>query len=342
MGIWGGLAGLGGTLGVVAGGVLVDAIGWQGVFFVNVPIGIAVIAATPLLVRESRAGIDGPRGLNATGAVLGTGGLLTLVLGVIRAEPLGWGATEVVALLAGAVVLFAAFFVVESRSAAPLVPLRLFRTRGLQTASLGLALNGAAFLAMFFLTAIFLQQVRADSALDAGLHFLPMGFAAIAGAAGASTLVTRLGTRPVHIGGALMSVAGLVLLARVNAASSYTADILPGLLLFGVGIMGVGVANQITAVADVRHEEAGAASGVVSAAYQVGGALGLAIITTLSTSRTAHALAGGAAQSDALVQGFQRGLLIAAVFAAINIAVALPSPQLRPSTEQLGEAATAA
>jgi EmrB/QacA subfamily drug resistance transporter len=342
MGIWGGLAGLGGTLGVVAGGVLVDAIGWQGVFFVNVPIGIALIAATPLFVRESRAGIDGPRGLNVTGAVLGTGGLLTLVLGVIRAEPLGWGATEVVALLAGAVALFASFFVVESRSAAPLVPLRLFRTRGLQTASLGLALNGAAFLAMFFLTAIFLQQVRGDSALDAGLHFLPMGFAAIAGAAGASTLVTRLGTRPVHIGGALTSVAGLVLLAHVNAASSYTADILPGLLLFGVGIMGVGVANQITAVADVRHEEAGAASGVVSAAYQVGGALGLAIITTLSTSRTAGALAGGAAQSDALVQGFQRGLLVAAVFAAINIAVALPSPQLRPSTEQLGEAAIAA
>src|SRR6476619_1992627 len=144
MGIWGGLAGLGGTLGVVAGGVLVDAIGWQGVFFVNVPIGIAIIAATPLFVRESRAGIDGPRGLNATGAVLGTAGLLTLVLGVIRAEPLGWGAPEVVALLAGAAALFTAFFLVESRSAAPLVPLRLFRTRGLQTASLGLALNGAA------------------------------------------------------------------------------------------------------------------------------------------------------------------------------------------------------
>ena len=342
MGIWGGLAGLGGTLGVVAGGVLVDAIGWQGVFFVNVPIGIAIIAATPLFVRESRAGIDGPRGLNATGAVLGTAGLLTLVLGVIRAEPLGWGAPEVVALLAGAAALFTAFFLVESRSAAPLVPLRLFRTRGLQTASLGLALNGAAFLAMFFLTAIFLQRVRGDSALDAGLHFLPMGFAAIAGAATASTLVTRIGTRPVHIGGALMSVAGLVLLAQVTATSSYTTDILPGLLLFGVGIMGVGVANQITAVADVRHEEAGAASGVVSAAYQVGGALGLAIITTLSTSRTADALAGGAAQSDALVQGFQRGLLIAAVFAAINIVVALPSPRLRPNAEQVGEAAAAA
>jgi predicted MFS family arabinose efflux permease len=342
MGIWGGLAGLGGTLGVVAGGVLVDAIGWQGVFFVNVPIGVALIAIAPLFVRESRAGIDGPRGLNATGAVLGTGGLLALVLGVIRAEPLGWGATEVVALLAGAVVLFAAFFLAESRSAAPLVPLRLFRTRGLQTASLGLALNGAAFLAMFFLTAIFLQRVRGDSALDAGLHFLPMGFAAIAGAAGASTLVTRLGTRAVHIGGALMSVAGLVLLARVGAAGDYAADILPGLLLFGVGIMGVGVANQITAVADVRHEEAGAASGVVSAAYQVGGALGLAIITTLSTSRTADALAGGAGQTDALVQGFQRGLLIAAVFAAMNIVVALPSPRLRPSAEQLGEAAAAA
>jgi EmrB/QacA subfamily drug resistance transporter len=342
MGIWGGLAGLGGTLGVVAGGVLVDALGWEWVFFVNVPIGIALIAATPLFVRESRAPVDGPRTFDAAGAVLGTGGLLALVLGVIRAEPLGWAATEVVALLAGAAVLFVAFFAVESRSAAPLVPLRLFRSRGMQTASAALALNGGAFLAMFFLTAIFLQQVRGDSALDAGLHFLPMGFAAIIGAAGASTLVTRIGTRPVHLGGAVTSVAGLALLAQVDAASSYAADILPGMLLFGVGLMGVAVANQITAVADVRHEEAGAASGLVTAAYQVGGALGLAIITTLSTSRTEDVLAGGAAQGDALVEGFQRGLLVAAVFAAINIALALPSRQLRPAAEQLEEAAAAA
>jgi predicted MFS family arabinose efflux permease len=147
-----------------------------------------------------------------------------------------------------------------------------------------------------------------------------MGFAAIIGATGASTLVTRFGTRPVHLGGAVLSVAGLVLLAQVDAADSYATDILPGLLLFGFGLMGIAVANQIMAVADVRDEEAGAASGLVTAGYQVGGALGLSIITTLS----------------------QRGLLVAAVFAAINIAVTFASPQRRPGSEQLSEAAAVA
>src|SRR3954447_22288462 len=231
LGIWGGLAGLGGTLGVVLGGILVDAVGWSWIFFVNVPIGLAVIMITPVFVAESRVE-QRSRTFDLLGAVVGTAGLLAIVLGVIRAEPLGWGATEVVSLLAGGAALLIAFLRVESRSAAPLVPLRLFRSRGMQTSSLALALNGGAFLAMFFLTALFLQQVRGDSALDAGLHFLPMGVAAIAGATAASTLVTRIGTRPVHVAGAVLSVIGLALLARSDATSSYAGGVLPGLLLF--------------------------------------------------------------------------------------------------------------
>jgi len=342
MGIWGGLAGLGGTLGVVAGGVLVDAIGWEWVFFVNVPIAAALVAVSPVFVPESRAERTGLRTFDALGAVLGTGGLLALVLGVIRAEPLGWGSAEVIALLAGGVVLLIAFLRTEARSPDPLVPLRLFRLRGMQTSGLALALNGGAFLAMFFLTAIFLQQVRGDSALEAGLHFLPMGFAAVAGAVIASGLVARVGTRTVHQGGALLSVLGLVLLMQVDATSSYWTGVLPGVVLFGLGIMGVGVPNQIAAVADVRHDEAGAASGLVSAGYQVGGALGLAIITTLSTSHVESQLAAGASQADALVEGFHRGLLIAAIFAAVNVLASLPAPQLRPDADQLADAAVAA
>lgn len=342
MGIWGGLAGLGGTLGVVAGGVLVDAIGWEWVFFVNVPIAAALVAVSPVFVPESRVERTGPRTFDALGAVLGTGGLLAIVLGVIRAEPLGWGATEVVALLAGGAVLLIAFLRTEARSADPLVPLRLFRLRGMQTSGLALALNGGAFLAMFFLTAIFLQQVRGDSALEAGLHFLPMGVAAVAGAVIASGLVARIGTRTVHQGGALLSVAGLALLMQVDATSSYWTGLFPGLVVFGLGIMGVGVPNQIAAVADVRRDEAGAASGLVSAGYQVGGALGLAIITTLSTSHVESQLAAGATQADALVDGFHRGLLIAAIFAAVNVLASLPAPQLRPDADQLADAAVAA
>jgi EmrB/QacA subfamily drug resistance transporter len=341
LGIWGGLAGLGGTLGVVLGGILVDAVGWEWIFFVNVPIGIALALAAPLFVPESRIDTAG-RTFDVLGALLATGGLLAVVLGVIRAEALGWGSTEVVALLAGGVALLSAFLGAESRSTAPLVPLRLFRSRGMQTSSLALALNGASFLAMFFLTALFLQQVRGDSALDAGLQFLPMGFAAISAAAVSSALVTRVGTRPVHVAGGVLSVAGLVLLAQADATASYAAGVLPGLLLFGVGLMGIQVSNQISAVADVQEHEAGAASGLVTSAYQVGGALGLAIITTLATTRVTGALAAGVAPSAALVDGFQRGLLVAAIFAAVNLVVALPSPGVRPEAVGLVEAAAAA
>ncbi|MFI5960375.1 MFS transporter [Cryptosporangium sp. NPDC051539] len=341
LGIWGGLAGLGGTLGVIAGGVLVDSAGWEWVFFVNVPIAVALIVVTPRIIRESRVETEGPRTFDAAGAVLATGGVLALIFGVIRAEPLGWSSGEVVGSLVAAVVLLAAFILVERRSQAPLVPMRLFRSRGMSTATAVLALNGAAFLAMFFLSAIFLQQVRGLSALDTGLQFLPMGVAAIVAAVGASQLVARIGTRPVMLGGAVLSVIGLWLLTHAGASGNYATDLLPGFLLFGVGIMGVSIPAQINAVADVQHDDAGAASGVVTAGYQVGGALGLAIITTISTSRVTDLVAGGGDPVNALVEGFHRGLLVAAVFAGVNLVIALTSPQLVPDAEQLAEAVAA-
>jgi EmrB/QacA subfamily drug resistance transporter len=341
LGVWGGLAGLGGTLGVIAGGVLVDSAGWEWVFFVNVPIAVALIAVTPGIVRESRVESSGPgnrRTFDTAGAVLGTAGVLALIYGVIRAEPLGWSSGEVIGSLLAAVALLAAFIAVEIRSNDPLVPMRLFRSRGLSTATGALALNGAAFLAMFFLSAIFLQQVRGLSALETGVQFLPMGVAAIVAAVFVSQLVTAIGTRTVQIGGAVLSVIGLWLLSGAGATGSYATELLPGFILFGVGIMGVGVPAQISAVADVQHDEAGAASGVVTSGYQVGGALGLAIITTVSTSRVGDLVASGMPAPQALVEGFHRGLLVAAVFAAVNVLVALGSPQLVPDAEQLAEA----
>jgi EmrB/QacA subfamily drug resistance transporter len=342
LGIWGGLAGLGGTLGVIAGGVLVDSAGWEWVFFVNVPIAIVLVAVTPALIDESRAPVSGTRTFDTAGAMLGTGGVLALIFGIIRAEPLGWSSAEVIGSLAASVLLLAAFVLVESRSSDPLVPLSLFRSRGLSVASGSLALNGAAFLGMFFLSAIFLQQVRGESALDTGIQFLPMGFAAIFAAVGASQLVTRIGTRPVVMGGAVLSVIGLLMLTKATSTGDYLTELMPGFIIFGVGIMLVAVPGQIIAVADVSHEEAGAASGLISSGYQVGGALGLAIITTFSTSRVTDLATQGVPLPDALVAGFQRGLLIAAVFAAINLAVSLVSPQLVPEPEQLAEAAAAA
>jgi len=342
MGVWGGLAGLGGTLGVIAGGLLVDSLSWRWVFLVNVPIAIALAVIVPFFVRESKVAAAGTRTFDVAGAVLSTAGLLAIVLGVIRAEPLGWSSFQVVALLAGGVALLAAFVRVEARSAAPLVPLSLFRSRGLTTSVLALALNGAAFLGMFFLTAIFLQQVRGLTALETGLQFLPMGVVAIASAVVSSQLVTRFGTKPVQLGGVGLSVVGLLLLSQADATGSYALTILPGLLLFGMGIIATGTPASIAAVSDVQHEQAGVASGVVNAGYQVGGALGLAVITTLATSQVEGLVAGGTGAQDALVGGFERGLLVAAVFAAVNIAMALAAPRLRPTADQLAEAAVAA
>jgi predicted MFS family arabinose efflux permease len=307
-----------------------------------VPIAIVVAALAPIFVAESRVRPTGRRTFDVAGALLSTAGLLAIVLGVIRAEPLGWSSFEVVALLVGGVALLGAFIRVEQRSAAPLVPLGMFRSRGLSTSIVALALNGAAFLAMFFLTAIFLQQVRGLTALETGLQFLPMGVAAIASAVIAAQLVTRLGTRPVQIAGGALSVVGLLLLSQADATSSYAATVLPGLILFGVGIIAVGTPAQIAAVADVKHEVAGAASGVVNAGYQVGGALGLAVITTVATSHVESLVAGGTAAQDALVGGFERGLLVAAVFAVANLLMALGAPRVRPTAEQLVEAAVAA
>ncbi len=341
LGVWGALAGLGGTLGVVAGGVLVDALGWQSVFFVNVPVGALLVAVGPLFIAESRATQAGARSFDVAGALLGTGGVLAIVLGVIRAEPLGWASAEVIALLAGGFALLAAFIAVEARAAAPLVPLRLFGSRGLQTASVALALNGAAFVSMFFLTAIYLQQVRGDSALEAGVHFLPMGAIAITAAVLASQLATRIGTRPIHIAGALLSVVGLWLLTGLDAAAPYASGVLPGTLLFGAGIMFVGVPNQIAAVVDVRNDDAGAASGVVSAVYQVGGALGLAVISTVSTTRVTDMLTHGATQAAALTAGYHVGLAVAAVLAGANIAIWLAAPRLVPDAEQVASASAA-
>jgi len=176
MGVWGALAGLGGTLGVIMGGVLVDALGWEWIFFVNLPMAAVVALATPVFVRESHSGMA-ERRFDAAGALLGTAGVLALVLGVIRTDAEGWGSAQVLGLFAAAAVLLAGFLTVEARATAPLVPLRLFRSRGLSVSGIALALNGSGFLAMFFLTALFRQTVRGASALEARLQFVPSALA---------------------------------------------------------------------------------------------------------------------------------------------------------------------
>lgn len=339
MGVWGGLAGLGGSLGAIIGGALVDSVGWSWIFYVNVPVAVLVIALAPVFVRESRAPKNGRSTFDIAGAISITAAILALVLGVIRAEPLGWSSPEVIALLVAAPLLLAVFVLVESRSSKPLVPLSMFRSRGLSTSGAMLALSGGAFLGMFFMTAIFVQRVRGLSALATGVELLPLGIAVVASAVLVSRIVHAVGTRALQIGGAVISVAGLVLLMQVDATTDYWTGIVPGLVLFGLGLMALNVPAQITAVVDVVHDLAGAAAGVVSASFQVGGAVGIAIVVTTSTSRVTSALHDGLSQSDALVQGFHRGLLIAACYAALNILVGLAAPNHKPTEEEIAESA---
>jgi EmrB/QacA subfamily drug resistance transporter len=342
LGVWGALAGIGGTLGVVAGGVLVDSLGWEWIFFVNVPVAALAIAAAPAFVPESRRGQAAGQGFDFAGAVLGTAGLLALVFAVIRTNAAGWGSLEVLGLFGTAVILLGAFVAVEARSPDPLVPMRLFRTRGLSVSALALALNGATFLGMFFITALYLQQVHGDSALDAGAHFVPMGIAAILSAVVGAQLVTRAGTRTGYLGGSAVGVVGLLLLSGVGAGAGYASDILPGLLVFGLGLPLVGVSNQIAAVAEVPHEDAGAASGIVTAAFQVGGAVGLALVSTAATSRVSDAVASGMTQPHALAAGFERGMLVAAGLAVLNLLLGVVAARrIKPDPALVAEAAAA-
>jgi EmrB/QacA subfamily drug resistance transporter len=339
--VWGALAAVGGTLGVVAGGVLVDAAGWQWIFFVNVPFALLALLVTPRVVQESRRAEAG-HGFDLGGAVLGSAGLIALVYAVIRTDAAGWGSAEVLGLFGAAAALLAGFVFVESRTADPLVPLRLFRTRGMSVSAIALALNGAAFLGMFFITALYLQQVHHDSALDAGVHFVPMGIAAIASSIAGAQLVTRVGTRVGYLAGSAIGIAGLILLSRAGAHAGYVADVLPGLVIFGLGLPLVGISNQIAAVAEVSHEDAGAASGIVTTAFQIGGAIGLALVSTASTSRVTDALAHGATQPDALASGFQRGMLVAAAIAVANLLVAaVRAPRITPDAALVAQATAA-
>jgi EmrB/QacA subfamily drug resistance transporter len=322
LGVWGALAGLGGTAGVVAGGLLIDSLGWEWVFFVNVPIALVALAAIPLTIRESRADAES-RSFDAAGAILGTLGVSAVVLGVIRSDVQGWGSAEVLGLLGAGIAMLLAFALVESRASQPLVPARLARSRPLALSGVALALNGSAFIGMFYLSAIFLQGVRGASAIETGLQFVPMGVTAVAGAMVAQSLVGRVGTRPVIALGALLGGGSLLLLSTASAGGSYATDLLPGFLLYGASISLIGVPAQIGAVTHVTDQDAGSASGLLSAAYQVGSALGLALITTIATGHVDDLLASGTAATVAQTAGFERGLQLAAALAVANLVVAL-------------------
>jgi EmrB/QacA subfamily drug resistance transporter len=345
LGIWGAIAGAGGAVGVLMGGVLTEYLGWEWVLFVNVPIGIAAAVATPRFVRESRRERAGT-GFDVLGAVTVTAGLVILVYGLVKATDYGWGDARTIGLLAAAVALIGVFIGIESRSRSPLVPLRFFRQRT-PTAAQGIGvLVGASLFAMFFFISLYLQQVLGYSALKAGFSYLPLAIGIILSAGGAAQLVERIGVKPVMTAGLALVVAGLLMFTSISPNGTYVGDVLFPSLVVAVGLGFSFVPLTIAAVAGVSAADAGLASGLINTSQQVGGALGLAVLSTVANSRTDSVMrAAHGAQSAlprALTEGFQSAFFVGALFAAAGIVLSLSllrHRELREAQRQQAEAA---
>ncbi|HXE44296.1 MAG TPA: MFS transporter [Conexibacter sp.] len=336
LGIWGALAGAGGAVGVLMGGMLTQWAGWEWVLFVNVPIGLAAAIAAPRFVRESRS--HERTSLDILGAVTVTAGLVALVYALVDAHSAGWTSFQTLGLLVLSAVLLASFVVTELRTRWPLMPLTIFRNRNVASADAVALLVGASLFSMFFFISLYLQQVLHYDALKAGLSYLPLASAIIFSAGAASQLVTRVGPKPVLATGLGFTTAGLLLFTQISAGGSYLGDVLIPSVLVAIGLGLSFVSLTITAVSGVTHDEAGLASGLLNTAQQVGGALGLAVLSSVSASKIASSGGQGA---DALTSGFQAAFTVGAGFAALGVLLALVAvPHVRPG--QLQEAATAA
>jgi EmrB/QacA subfamily drug resistance transporter len=316
LGVWGSVAGAGGAAGVLLGGVLTSGLSWRWVLFVNVPIGVVCVLLSPRLLRESHAEAE-TRSFDIPGAVTVTAGLALLVYALVNAVNAGWGSTETLLLIAGALALLAAFLVIELRSRAPLMPFSIFRLRTLRGADTIALLIGMSLFSMFFFISLYMQQVLHYSALKAGVSYLPLAVAIILSAGAASVAVTRFGFKPVLLTGLLFVAGGLYWFSRVpGVGGTFAGDILGPSILAAVGLGLSFVPVTIAAVTGTKPQEAGLASGLVNTAQQVGGALGLAILATVANSRTNSVLhAGQHHLAIALTKGFERAFLVGAGFA---------------------------
>lgn len=328
LGMWSAVAGAGGATGVLAGGVLTDLLSWRWILFINVPIGLLVLAVARLVVAESRGEGERPT-LDWPGALTVTAGLVALTYGIVSTDSHAWGSPLVLGLMAVGVALVAAFLWVESRHRHPLVPLRMFRSRALTGANLIMMLIGAVMFALFFFLSQYLQDVHGYSPLRTGFAFLPMPLAIIIGTQLSSRIVDRVGSRVLLTVGPLISAVGLVLLSRLHATSSYALHIgLPGALItFGIGMSFVPV--TLSATGGVDRRDAGLASGLINTTRQIGGSVGLAALLTIAASR-AHALAGSGA-AVAQTAGYTRAFAVSSVLLVIAAAVALLVLPARPS-----------
>jgi EmrB/QacA subfamily drug resistance transporter len=322
LGVWGAVAGSGGAAGVLLGGILTDGLGWEWVLWVNVPVALAAFALAPRLIAESRSEAE-TRAFDVAGAVTVTAALSLLVYAVIDATNAGWGSFKTLGLIGIALLLFAAFVAIELRATKPLVPFSIFRLRTLTGANVVGILVGGSLFSMFYFISLYMQQVLGYSAIHAGLSYLPLALTIIFSAAIGSQLVTKLGYKPVLAAGMLFILAGLLWFSQISVGGSFLADILGPSLLAAVGLGLSFVTTTIAAVSGVDEHEAGLASGLINTSQQVGGALGLAVLSTLATSKTDDLLGSGTALPEALTDGFQIAFLGGAAIAALGFVLTL-------------------
>jgi EmrB/QacA subfamily drug resistance transporter len=320
--IWGAIAGAGGAVGLLLGGAIVQVLSWRWVFFVNVPVGAAVLLIAPRIVPESRAeGVRG--GYDVEGATAITLGTMALVFTLIKANAWGWGSARTLVGLAVAATLLVAFVWIERRHENPLVPLRIFSNRSLAASDATMLLVAAALFGVFFFCTLYLQQVLGYGALKTGVAYLPLSFSIITSSALASRVVDRLTPKPVLVCGLLVAAAGFALFTRLQAHGDYAGRVLPAMVVMGIGLGMSFVPITIAATTGVAAEDSGLASGLLNTTQQVGGSLGLAILSAVSTSRITSALRGGSTQGTALTHGFTGAFTVSAILCAAAAVLAL-------------------
>jgi len=337
LGIYGAASGSGAAVGVLLGGVLTSYFGWSWIFFLNVPVGAAAIALAPFLLRESRAELA-HRHFDLAGAGSVTAGLMLLVYALTRATSDGWTSPATLGLLGGAAALVTAFLAIESRSRSPLLPLRIFRLRTLTAANATMAIVGAVTFSEFFLLTLYVQDVLHYSAVQSGVAFSAFALAVVVTSNIAQVVVGRAGVRATLTGGLALAIASLALLVRLPVDGNYFRDLFPAFVLGGAGMGFSFVPVTIASLTGVERADAGVASGLVNTSRQIGGAIGLAAISTVAASATssyaqAHALAVSSAQ--ATVNGFQTSFVV--LGSLLVAAVVVAAVFLRPARAQVEE-----
>ena len=318
LGVWAAIAVGGSAVGLIVGGALTQLLSWPWIFFINVPVGIAVFALSLRYLPESKEEAA-HRSFDVAGAVTVTAGLMSLVFAIVQVPEKGWTSVQTISTFVLSAVLLVAFVVIEQRSKAPLVRLSIFRVRSLTTANATMFLVGSGLFAMFFFNSLYIQRVLGYGPLKAGLAFLPFTFGIVISAGLASRFAPRLGVRPVAITGMIVTIAGMALLTRIAANGTYAQDVLPALLLTSLGLGCVFVPLTLIATTGLRDEDQGLASGLFNTSQQIGGALGLAVLTSLAATRTANAT--GVSQSQALVDGFHVAFAGGVVFIVVALIV---------------------